>query len=78
MTVAASGRTWTRLNPFRARWPGADQPSGYAGARAIIPAGAPWRNPPQRMPASISGTSAPMVCGVTTPAPVFTEMPGIL
>jgi hypothetical protein len=30
------------------------------------------------IPASISGTSSPMLCGVITPAPVFNDRPGIL
>ena len=32
----------------------------------------------QRMPASINDTSPPIVCGVTTPAPVLRLRPGIL
>jgi hypothetical protein len=32
----------------------------------------------QRIPASISSTRPPIVCGVTTPAPVFSDSPGIL
>ena len=33
---------------------------------------------PQRIPSSINFTKPPIVCGVTTPAPVFSVKPGIL
>src|SRR4051794_1216079 len=45
------------------------------GAGEAGRAGSPDDRSAQRMPFSIKGTSAPIDCGVTTPAPVFTETP---
>jgi hypothetical protein len=55
------------------RWDSAPGPSDDPR-----PGRVPKGNEDYRIPASIKGTSASIVLGVTTPAPVFTLTPGIL
>jgi hypothetical protein len=50
----------------------------WATPRPASPAAAFRAFRGQRIPASISSTRPPIVCDVTTPAPVFSDSPGIL